>query len=249
MGRSILSQKVPQHVAIIMDGNGRWAQQKGLPRTAGHRAGVDAIKPILRACAEKGISALSVWAFSLDNWARPAQEVEYLLQLFVSSLEKELTELHENGIRLQFIGDRSGLSEVLRQAMGAAESLTAANDVTILNVVINYTGRWDILQATKKIARQAASGSISIEDINEEMFTQNLATASLPEPDLFIRTSGEKRISNFFLWQLAYTEMYFTNTSWPDFTVQDFIEALASFNDRERRFGKTSAQLIGSENV
>lgn len=232
-----------------MDGNGRWAQERGLPRTAGHRAGVEAIKPILRACAEKGIPVLSVWAFSLDNWARPAQEVEYLLQLFVSSLDKELTELHKNGIRLKFLGDRSGLSEVLSQAMISAEKLTAKNNVTTLNVVLNYTGRWDIIQATKKITEQVVNGDISVADINEEMLARNLATADLLEPDLFIRTSGEKRISNFFLWQLAYTELYFTNTAWPDFTVQDFAGALASFNNRERRFGKTSAQLIGDENV
>lgn len=249
MGRSSLSQKIPQHVAIIMDGNGRWAQERGLQRTDGHRAGVDAIKPILRACAEKGIKALSVWAFSLDNWARPVTEVEYLLQLFVSSLDKELTELHENGIRLKFLGDRSGLSDVLCQAMLSAEELTSTNNVTTLNVVINYTGRWDLLQATKKIAAEVAAGNIAVENISEENISSHLATASLPEPDLFIRTSGEKRISNFFLWQIAYTELYFTDTAWPDFSVGDFEKALASFSSRERRFGKTSEQLIGSEDV
>lgn len=249
MGRSSLSQKIPQHVAIIMDGNGRWAQERGLPRTDGHRAGVEAIKPILRACAEKGITALSVWAFSLDNWARPVTEVEYLLQLFVSSLDRELTELHENGIRLKFLGDRSGLSDVLCQAMQSAEDLTSSNSVTTLSVVINYTGRWDLLQATKRIAAEVVAGDLDIENISEENLRNYLATASLPEPDLFIRTSGEKRISNFFLWQLAYTELYFTDTAWPDFSVAEFEKALASFSSRERRFGKTSEQLIGSEDV
>lgn len=246
MGRSSLSQKIPQHVAIIMDGNGRWAQERGLQRTDGHRKGVEAIKPILRACAEKGVKALSVWAFSLDNWARPVTEVEYLLQLFVSSLDKELTELHENGIRLKFLGDRSGLSDVLCQAMQSAEDLTADNNITTLSVVINYTGRWDLLQATKKIASEVAAGTIDVANITEEDITNHLSTASLPEPDLFIRTSGEKRISNFFLWQLAYTELYFTDTAWPDFSVSEFEKALVSFSSRERRFGKTSEQLVGS---
>ena len=246
MGRSSLSQKIPQHVAIIMDGNGRWAQERGLQRTDGHRKGVEAIKPILRACAEKGVKALSVWAFSLDNWARPVTEVEYLLQLFVSSLDKELTELHENGIRLKFLGDRSGLSDVLCQAMQSAEDLTADNNITTLSVVINYTGRWDLLQATKKIASEVAAGIIDVANITEEDITNHLSTASLPEPDLFIRTSGEKRISNFFLWQLAYTELYFTDTAWPDFSVSEFEKALVSFSSRERRFGKTSEQLVGS---
>ena len=244
MGRSSLSQKIPQHVVIIMDGNGRWAKDKGLPRTDGHKAGVDAIKPILRSCVEKQIPVLSVWAFSQDNWSRPASEVEYLLDLFVNSLDKELDELHNSGIRLRFLGDRSNLSGMLSNAMCAAEDLTRNNSTTTLNVLINYTGRWDLTQATKKIAEDIAKGILKPDDITEELITSKLSTAAFPEPDLFIRTSGEKRISNFFLWQLAYTELYFTNIAWPDFTVDEFEKALLSFSNRERRFGKTSDQLM-----
>ncbi len=249
MGRSSLSQKIPQHIVIIMDGNGRWAKDKGLPRTEGHRAGVQAIKPILRACVEKKIPALSVWAFSQDNWARPSSEVEYLLNLFINSLDKELDEIHNSGIRLRFLGDRSNLSEVLCNAMCSAENLTCHNKETTLNVLINYTGRWDLTQATKKIMQDVVHGYLKPEDITEEVITQKLSTADFPEPDLFIRTSGEKRISNFFLWQLAYTELYFTDTAWPDFSVEEFEKALLSFNNRERRFGKTSEQLLDKGHV
>ncbi len=227
-----------------MDGNGRWAKDKGLPRTDGHKAGVNAIKPILRSCVEKQIPVLSVWAFSQDNWSRPASEVEYLLDLFVNSLDKELDELHNSGIRLRFIGDRSNLSGMLRDAMRSAEDLTCNNNITTLNVLINYTGRWDLTQATQKIAEDIAQGVLKPSDVTEELITSKLSTATYPEPDLFIRTSGEKRISNFFLWQLAYTELYFTDTAWPDFTVQEFEKALLSFSNRERRFGKTSDQLM-----
>lgn len=232
-----------------MDGNGRWAKDKGLPRTDGHRAGVDAIKPILRACVEKKIPVLSVWAFSQDNWSRPASEVEYLLNLFVNSLDKELDELHHSGIKLRFLGDRSNLSEILCKAMRAAEDLTAKNTATTLNVVINYTGRWDLTEAAKKIAEDVRQGVLNSTDITEELISSKLSTSIYPDPDLFIRTSGEKRISNFFLWQLAYTELYFTNTSWPDFTVDEFEKALINFSSRERRFGKISDQLVDIQNV
>lgn len=232
-----------------MDGNGRWAKDKGLPRTEGHRAGVNAIKPILRSCAEKKIPVLSVWAFSQDNWSRPASEVEYLLNLFIHSLDNEIDELNKNGIRLCFLGDRSKLSEILRNAMLAAENLTINNTTITLNVVINYTGRWDLTQATKKIADEVKKGVLNPADITEELISSKLSTSIYPEPDLFIRTSGEKRISNFFLWQLAYTELYFTNTSWPDFTVEEFEKALVSFSTRERRFGKTSDQLVDIKHV
>lgn len=232
-----------------MDGNGRWAQEKGLPRTDGHQAGVKAIKPILQSCAEKKISALSVWAFSQDNWSRPDSEVDFLLQLFIQSLEKEVDELHQNGIRLRFTGDRSNLSDALCEAMQKSENLTAKNETTTLNVVINYTGRWDLVEATKKIAQDVVNGDMQVADITESVFANRLSTKELPDPDLFIRTSGEKRISNFFLWQLAYTEMYFTETAWPDFTVEEFETALESFGTRERRFGRTSNQLIGENNA
>lgn len=234
---------------IIMDGNGRWAQDKGLPRTDGHQAGVKAIKPILRACSENNIKVLSIWAFSQDNWARPEQEVNFLLKLFIESLEKEVVELHKNQICLRFTGDRSNLSISLQNAMQNGENITAKNSGTILNVVINYTGRWDILQATKKISEKVQSSMIDAADITEALFAKELCNSDLPDPDLLIRTSGEKRISNFYLWQLAYTELYFTQTPWPDFSVTEFEKAIASFSSRERRFGKISNQLIGEQNV
>jgi len=232
-----------------MDGNGRWAKERGLPRTDGHRAGVNAIKPILRACVERKIPVLSIWAFSQDNWSRPASEVEYLLNLFVNSLDKELDELHNSGIRLRFLGDRSNLSEILCKAMHSAEDLTCNNTNTTLNVIINYTGRWDLTEATKKIAAEVRKGLLNCVDITEELISSKLSTSIYPDPDLLIRTSGEKRISNFFLWQLAYTELYFTDTPWPDFTVDEFEKALISFSARERRFGKTSDQLVDIQNV
>ena len=249
MGRSSLEQKIPKHVAIVMDGNGRWAQERGLPRTEGHSAGVKVIKPILRACVEKKISMLSIWAFSQDNWSRPISEVDYLLQLFLTALEREVAELHESGIRLRFLGDRAKLAPALQAAMQAAELLTINNNLTALNVVLNYTGRWDILETTKNLTKEVISGKIQLSDITEQYFTEKLSTGFLPEPDLFIRTSGEKRISNFFLWQLAYTELYFSDVAWPDFSVVEFERALESYSARERRFGKTSAQLIGEDYV
>lgn len=232
-----------------MDGNGRWAENQGLQRTDGHQAGVKVIKPILRFCAEKNIKALSIWAFSQDNWARPKAEVDFLLNLFIESLEKEVEEIHKHGICLRFIGDRDGLSASLRESMERAESLTAKNDLTILNVVINYTGRWDILQATKKIANKFLSGALNSDEISEDLFAKELTCSDLPDPDLLIRTGGEKRISNFFLWQLAYTELYFTEISWPDFDIDEFEKAISSFSSRERRFGRTSNQLIGEKHV
>lgn len=232
-----------------MDGNGRWAKDKGLPRTDGHRAGVNAIKPILAACVEKRIPVLSIWAFSQDNWLRPASEVEYLLNLFINSLDHELEEINNSGIRLRFLGDRSKLSDLLTNAMTAAENLTCKNTNTTLNVLINYTGRWDLTQAAKDIAVDIANGKLQIDNITESLISSKLSTRDFPEPDLFIRTSGEKRISNFFLWQLAYTELYFTDTAWPDFTKEEFEKALLSFSNRERRFGKTSEQLLDTTNV
>lgn len=244
-----MSQKIPQHVVIIMDGNGRWAKDKGLPRTDGHREGVNAIKPILRSCVENRIPFLSIWAFSQDNWSRPSSEVEYLLNLFINSLDNELDELHNSGIRLKFLGDRSKLSSVLCNAMRTAEDLTKNNSTTTLNVLINYTGRWDLTQAFQSIAENISAGELKSQDITEELISSKLTTANFPEPDLFIRTSGEKRISNFFLWQLAYTELYFTDIAWPNFTREEFEKALLSFSNRERRFGKTSDQLMDTENV
>lgn len=242
-GRSGLNQKIPQHVAIIMDGNGRWAESRGLPRTEGHRVGVDVLKSIVKTCVSKKVPILSVWAFGQDNWARPSTEVDFLMQLFLQSLDKEVDELHLNGVSLRFIGDRTQLSQSLKDAMELAESLTAKNPVLVLNVVINYGGKWDIIQATKTIAKKVSDGALQLDEINEQLFATCLSMHDLPDPDLFIRTSGEQRVSNFFLWQLAYTELYFSDVCWPDFTTEEFTKALNVFATRERRFGKTSKQL------
>ncbi len=226
-----------------MDGNGRWAECRGLQRSEGHCAGVDVVKTIVKACVEKNIKTLSVWAFGSENWARPEAEVNFLMQLFVQALTREIAELHDNGVCLRFTGNREQLASALREHMKMAEELTAGNDKLTLNVVINYGGKWDIIRATKTLASRVAAGELAVDQIDEKLFAQQLAMSDLPDPDLFIRTGGELRISNFFLWQLAYTELYFTDAFWPDFTVAEFDKALAWFNSRERRFGKTSRQL------
>lgn len=233
----------PQHVAIIMDGNGRWAEHRGLMRFEGHTAGMEAVKTVIQCCLDKNIPVLSLFAFSSENWLRPESEVDFLMQLFLETLQNEVAKLHENGICLRFCGERQNLSKALREQMHSAEQLTANNDALTLNLALNYGGRWDIIQATQRIATEVKAGTLPIDAINESFFDQYLSTAGLPAPDLFIRTSGEWRISNFFLWQLAYTELYFTSTYWPDFNKAEFDKALASFNERERRFGKTSKQL------
>ncbi len=226
-----------------MDGNGRWAANKGLSRSEGHRAGVDVVKTIVKASLENKIKFLSIWAFGQDNWSRPIAEVDFLMQLFIQSLEQEIDELNQNGVKLRFTGDRNRLSQPLQAGMQLAESMTMHNRVLTLNVVINYGGKWDIVQATKQIAAQVATGKLTIEDIDENLFSVFLQTHDLPDPDLFIRTSGEQRISNFLLWQLAYTEMYFSAVCWPDFTIDEFNKALDNFANRERRFGRTSEQV------
>jgi len=238
-----LNQKLPQHVAIIMDGNGRWAESRGLSRSEGHRAGVGVVKDVVRLCLEKGIPVVSLWAFGSDNWSRPAAEVAFLMELFLHALDSDVDELYQNGVRLCFTGDRSQLSLTLSEQMRLAEQLTQDNDRLLLNVVINYGGKWDIMQAVKKLAGQIATGETLLDDIDEPMFAQLLSASHLPDPDLFIRTSGEQRISNFFLWQLAYTELYFSEVYWPDFTHTEFEKALAFFSARERRYGQTSQQI------
>ena len=227
-----------------MDGNGRWAQRSGLPRSAGHLAGVDVVKAIVKACKDEKIAILSIWAFGSENWSRPAAEVEFLMQLFVSALARELDELHEKGVRLCFTGSRQELPLALQELMETSETKTVNNDQLILNIVMNYGGKWDIVQAAKKLASRVSAGTMSLDDINDNTFAQELNTHYLPDPDLFIRTSGEQRLSNFFLWQLAYTELYFSEVSWPEFTVDEFQKAIRSFGARERRYGKTSMQLI-----
>ncbi len=238
-----MSQKIPQHVAIVMDGNGRWAESRGLPRFEGHRAGVEIVKAIVRSCLEKKIAVLSLFAFSCENWARPVEEVEFLMQLFIVALERETAQLNEHGICIRFIGDRSRLSAGLCEKMAAAEALTGKNKALFLNIAINYSGKWDILQAAQTVARGVLDGSIISSDVNEALFKRCLSTHELPDPDLFIRTSGEQRVSDFFLWQLAFTELYFAEVKWPDFTVEEFERAIQIYSGRERRYGLTSQQL------
>ena|SRR3990167_2684286 len=231
-------QSTPKHVAIIMDGNGRWAKKQHLPRLAGHQAGVEAIRRIVKAAAKHQLAVLSLFAFSTENWRRPADEVNNLMSLLLSALRNEVKKLHKNNICLKMIGERTGFSEKIQDSIIKAEELTANNTGLKLVIAANYGGRWDILQAAKKFAEDIKNNLLTIEQINETKFTSYLTTAELPEPDLFIRTSGEMRVSNFFLWQFAYTEFYFTETLWPDFDEREFLKALTSFSQRERRFGR-----------
>jgi undecaprenyl diphosphate synthase len=231
---------VPKHVAIIMDGNGRWATRRFLPRVAGHAKGVEAVRTIVEACVERGIEYLTLFAFSSENWRRPAEEVSLLMRLFVTALEREVAKMHANDIRLKVVGDLSRFDAKLRQLIANAERRTANNSRLTVTICANYGGRWDIMQAVNKMT--AANPGVT--DFSEEQLSEHLAMAYAPEPDLFIRTGGEERISNFLLWQLAYTEFYFTETYWPDFDGAALDDAVASYQQRERRFGRTSAQLI-----
>ncbi|MFY7697816.1 MAG: polyprenyl diphosphate synthase [Legionella sp.] len=238
-----MNQKLPQHVAIVMDGNGRWAENRGLPRMEGHRAGLDAVRSVVKCCLEKKIATLSLFAFSIENWLRPEVEVDFLMHLFIEALAKEINELYANGVCLRFIGERHQLSAKLRDQMFAAEEACSKNSKLTLNLAVNYSGQWDIIQAARTMALQLSSGVISAEQINEQLFKQLLNTKDLSDPDLFIRTSGEQRISNFFLWQLAYTELYFSRVHWPDFNDEEFEKALFSFSRRERRYGRIPQQI------
>jgi len=238
---------LPQHVAVVMDGNGRWAKKRFLPRTAGHRAGVKATRRLVELCSIKGITALTLFAFSSENWNRPEQEVSSLMSLFLSTLNSELNKLHEKGVCIRFIGDRTRFSENLQAGIASAEKKTAANTQLKLNIAANYGGRWDIVNAALKLSRKLADGDISESQITEQAFTRELCLVDLPEPDLFIRTGGEQRISNFLLWQIAYTELFFTDTLWPEFDDAAFDEALEWYATRQRRFGKTGDQLQGRQ--
>ncbi len=239
--RTVNKLEVPQHVAIIMDGNGRWATQRRLPRATGHTRGVDAVRKVIEACVRRGVSYLTLFAFSSENRRRPTEEVSFLMRLFVSVLEREVNKMHANGIRLHVIGDLSMLEARIQELVQRAEAKTANNTRLTLTIAVNYGGRWDILQAARKCAEQSAAGNLSVFD--EAHFAQHLAMAYAPEPDLFIRTGGERRVSNFLLWQLAYTELYFTDTFWPDFDEAGLDLAILSYSQRERRFGRTSGQL------
>jgi undecaprenyl diphosphate synthase len=227
----------PGHVAIIMDGNGRWAQRQGRPRSAGHEAGSDALKRTIRAARRFGIPALTVYAFSSENWTRPRSEVRQLLDLFLRALNREVRELDEHGVRLSFIGDRGAFSRTLREGMQQAERRTAGNEALRLNVAVNYGGQADIAACARRLAEQVRDGSLDPSEIDTERFGAGLALSGTPSPDLFIRTGGERRLSNFLLWQLAYTELYFTDVLWPDFGETHLQAALADYARRERRFG------------
>ena len=229
-------ERIPHHVAIVMDGNGRWATRRFMPRVAGHKKGMDALRACVRHCAERGVKVLSVFAFSSENWKRPAEEVSALMELLASALAREVPKLRGEGVQLHFVGDRSALSEKVRAGLDHAETATAPNTRLVLNICFNYGGRWDIVQAAAKLAARG-------EPVTEASLAQAMALAHVPDPDLVIRTGGEQRISNFLLWQSAYSELYFTDKLWPEFDAAALDAALAEYASRERRFGKTSEQV------
>ena len=239
-------KKTPQHIAIIMDGNGRWAQAQGKTRVAGHKAGVDSVRAVVKGARKAQVKALTLFAFSSENWQRPEKEVSMLMDLFLYVLTKEVKRLHKNNIRFKVVGDLSRFSEKLQKNIKKSEELTVNNTGLILSIAANYGGRWDIANAAKQLASQVQSNEISLEDINEESLHEHTCLAELPALDLLIRTGGDFRISNFLLWQAAYAELYFTETLWPDFNEKEFEKAIDVFDQRERRFGKTGEQVKNS---
>jgi undecaprenyl diphosphate synthase len=234
---------LPQHIAIIMDGNGRWAKKRFMPRVLGHRAGVDAARETIRLCAEYQVKVLSLFAFSSENWRRPVEEVNALMDLFLTGLEQEVTVLKKNNIQLRFIGDRTRFNEKLLAKIHEVEDVTRQNTGMVLIIAADYGGQWDICQAARQLAQQVEAGTLKSSEITPELLASHLSFSDLPDPDLFIRTSGELRISNFMLWQLSYSEFYFTDKLWPDFNKAELDKALAHFANRERRYGKSSEQL------
>jgi undecaprenyl diphosphate synthase len=232
-----------------MDGNGRWAERRGQPRHAGHKEGVRPVRMCIEECARRGIGALTLFAFSSENWQRPAVEVTGLMQLFLDAIDREVDDLHRNKVRLRFIGDRQSLSVKLQARMAASEELTQANPGLKLQVAVSYGGRWDIVQAARRLASAVANGSMPLDAVNEQNLGEGLALAGVADPDLFIRTGGDHRISNFLLWNLAYTELHFSDVLWPDFDLPQFEQALAAFAGRERRFGLTREQAAVSQEV
>ncbi len=240
------ADRVPRHIAIVMDGNGRWAKARHRPRSFGHNAGRKAVREVIEASLREGVQALTLFAFSSENWQRPQDEVGALMSLFVRALDKEVDELHGNGVRLRFIGDLAAFDEPLRKRMQAAMARTAANDKLQVNIAVNYGGRWDIAQAAREAAAAVLRGEMEIADIDENRLGQWTTLAELPPLDLFIRTGGECRVSNFLLWQVAYAELYFTDTLWPDFDKACLRRAIEDYARRERRFGRTGAQVATS---
>jgi undecaprenyl diphosphate synthase len=237
-------KKIPQHIAIIMDGNGRWAQAQGKGRVAGHKAGVDSVRAVVRGARKAEVKALTLFAFSSENWQRPEKEVSMLMDLFMFVLTKEVKRLHKNNIRFQVIGDLSRFSDKLQKSIIKSEQLTVNNTGLVLSVAANYGGRWDITNAAKQLASQVRNNEMTLDDITEESLHQHTCLAQLPSLDLLIRTGGDCRISNFLLWQAAYAELYFTDVLWPDFNEDEFTQAIDVFDQRERRFGKTGAQVL-----
>ncbi|MGC1854448.1 MAG: isoprenyl transferase [Candidatus Aquirickettsiella sp.] len=235
--------KRPRHIAIIMDGNGRWAKRRHLPRMLGHQEGVKAVRKVIKLCGEIGIEVLTLFAFSSENWQRPEQEVNYLMTLFLNTLKNEIDKLAKNNVQLRMVGNLEGFNQPLREWIGKSQALTAKNTGLKLVIAVNYSGQWDIVQAAQKVVDEVKSGTLETEILTRGIFANYLSLADLPGVDLLIRTSGEYRISNFLLWQLAYTELYFTDTLWPDFDEQELNKALYFYAQRERRFGCTSEQL------
>lgn len=227
---------IPKHIAIVMDGNGRWAKAQAKPRTFGHKKGVDVAKDIVRYCGELGVESLTLFAFSSENWQRPEKEVGFLMRLFIEALQSQVKTLHKNNVRLRFIGNRARLDQSLQDGMAKAEERTQANTGLNFNVAVSYGGRWDIVNAVKKI--------VDIDKVSEELISQSTETAGQPDVDLFIRSGGEQRISNFLLWQMSYAELYFTDVLWPDFSNQHLLTAIQDFSSRQRRFGKTGEQVV-----
>ena len=235
----------PRHVAVIMDGNGRWAKKRYLPRVAGHRRGVETVREVVKACGTRGVEFLTLFAFSSENWGRPADEVGRLMQLFVEAMDREIGQLHDNGIRVRFIGDLTALEPGLRAMIANAEALTASNPNLTLYIALSYGGRWDIAQAARRLAERVRAGTLEPGGVDEQALDGELALAGAPEPDLFIRTGGEQRLSNFLPWNLAYTELYFCGTLWPDFDDRELERAFRYFASRQRRFGLTGEQVAG----
>ena len=241
--------KIPRHIAIIMDGNNRWAKERRLPGLAGHKAGVDCVRSVIEGCMEMGVEALTLFAFSSENWKRPPLEVKGLMELFKLALDREAKKLVKNNIRLRVVGDKTAFSSSLQAKIEKVEGMTQGCDGLHLNIAANYGGRWDIVSAAQRLAEQCQSGSIQPADINEALFAQNISLADIPEPDLCIRTGGEQRISNFLIWQFAYTELFFSDAYWPDFDKEHLKRAVVDYSGRQRRFGKTSEQVEAESNA
>ncbi|MBU1099934.1 MAG: isoprenyl transferase [Bacteroidetes bacterium] len=234
---------IPKHIAIIMDGNGRWAKGRGLPRAAGHKAGVSTVREMVESCARLGVKFLTLYTFSTENWKRPKDEVSTLMRLMVKSLQSETDDLHSNNIQLNTIGNNNMLPDLVRKEIEEAVNKTKNNDKMVLNLALSYSGRWELIEAFKNISKQYAEGKITLENIDEELVSNNLTTAGMPDPDLMIRSGGEYRVSNFLLWQIAYSEIYVTDVLWPEFKTDNLLDAISSFQKRERRFGLVSEQI------